>query len=58
MDERQATAAARVLDYIAQQDRDYSKTPEQEATDIYNQISIDPVSVINYLLGVLDDLTA
>lgn len=58
MDERQAATAARILDYIAPWDRDPDKTPEQEATAIYNQISIDPVTVINYLLNQLDDLTA
>ena len=58
MDERQAATAARILDYIAPWDRNPDKTPEQEATDIYNQISVDPVTVINYLLNQLDNLTA
>jgi hypothetical protein len=58
MDERQAATAARILDYIAPWDRNLDKTPEQEATDIYNQISVDPVTVINYLLNQLDNLTA
>ena len=58
MDDKQLMAAARIEELIPEWDRDTDKTPEEIATDIYNEISVDPVSVINFLLGIIDDLQA
>jgi len=62
MDERQQTAAKRIFDLIPIWDRpdgSYRKNYEEEQiNNIYNEISADPVSTINFLLDMIDELNA
>lgn len=58
MDERQQVAAKRILELIPFWDRDDSKTEPEQINDIYNMISLDPVTTINYLLDIIDELNA
>ena len=58
MDERQQTASERIFDLIPTWDRDDSKTEQQQINDIYNTISTDPVTTINYLLDIIEELNA
>jgi len=58
MDERQNEAAKRIFDLIPIWDRDPEKTEEQQINDIYNMISLDPTTTINYLLDLIDELQA
>ena len=58
MDERQYNAAERVFELMPPWDREPDKTPEELKTDIYNMISVDPVSTIEYLLDILDNYTS
>lgn len=54
MDERQQQAAERIFELIPPWDRDEDLTP----AEIYNAISLDPVSTIEYLLDIIDNYTA
>lgn len=58
MDERQNETAKRIFDLIPIWDRDPEKTEEQQINDIYNTISLDPTTTINYLLDIIDELQA
>lgn len=58
MDEKQLEAAKRIFDLIPTWDRDPEKTDEQQINDIYNTISLDPTTTINYLLDLIDELQA
>lgn len=58
MDERQQAIAERIFELIPIWDRDDSKTAKQQINDIYNEISVNPVDTINYLLDIIDDLEA
>lgn len=58
MDEKQFEAAKRIFDLIPIWDREPEKTEEQQINDIYNMISLDPTTTINYLLDLIDELQA
>ena len=58
MDEKQFEAAKRIFDLIPTWDRESEKTDEQQINDIYNTISLDPTTTINYLLDFIDELQA
>ena len=58
MDERQQAVAKRILELITFWDRDDSKTEPEQINDIYNLISLDPVTIINDLLDRIDELNA
>ena len=51
MDERQQETAERLYSLIDPWDR-----PEGGVNAIYNEISLDPVATINYLLDIIDEL--
>ena len=57
MDERQQTAAKRILELVPSWDRP-SGTEEELIDSIYNEISLDPIPIINFLLDLIDDLNA
>ena len=54
MDERQQEAAERILHLINPWERPDGDESEQ-INAIYNEISLDPVATINYLLDIIDD---
>jgi hypothetical protein len=57
MDERQQKAAERLYDLFDPWDRpDGSR--EEGINAIYNEISLDPVATINYLLDMIDEINA
>lgn len=57
MDERQAEVSKRITELIPWWDMD-GRTTEEAETEIYNTISVDPVTTINFLLDIIDDLKA
>lgn len=58
MNEKQLQAAKRVLDLIPEWDRNPDQTEKEAINDIYNDISTEPETVINFLLDIIDELNA
>lgn len=59
MDEaRQTAAAEKIYNLIPVWDRDDTKTDAENINDIFNMISADPVTPIEYLLNIIGDLNA
>lgn len=57
MDERQLEAAKRILELIPFWERNNDLTEAEQINEIYNEISLDPISTINYLLDIIDNYT-
>lgn len=56
MDEKQMEAAKRIFELMDPWEKE--GTEEETLNSIYNTISLDPVSTINYLLDIIDNYTA
>ena len=57
MDERQLKTAKKLYELIPFWDRP-DGTEEELINDLYNEISLDPLPIIDHLLELIDDLTA
>lgn len=57
MDERQLKTAKKLYELIPFWDR-LDGTEEELINDLYNEISLDPLPIIDHLLELIDDLTA
>lgn len=58
MDERQYSAAERIYNLMDPWEREPGESPEEAKSNIYNEISLDPVATINYLLDIIDNYTS
>ena len=54
MDERQEAAARKIVNLVPWWDRD-GQTEEEALKDVYNTISLDPVSIIEFLLDRIEE---
>ena len=58
MNEKQMKVSERIYWLVDPWDKEPEKTTEEQINDIYNLISLDPVTIINDLLDRIDELNA